>query len=188
MNLSILPNLLCVVRMLLAIPVVFAILEGDYDWTLVLFFIAAVTDGLDGWLATHFNWTSEAGKLLDPIADKLLLVSVFVTLTLVGLVPVWLAFTVVLRDVVIGAGAATYTLLFGPLNGRPTLPSKLNTLLQIWFVLAVVSDAAWPSVPDVAVVVLGAAMFVTTVVSGLDYVLTYSRRATEAARAGRALR
>lgn len=188
MNLSILPNLLCVVRMLLAIPVVFAILEGYYHWTLVLFFIAAVTDGLDGWLATHFNWTSEAGKLLDPVADKLLLVSVFVALTLVGLVPLWLAFAAVLRDVVIGGGAAAYRLLYGPLNGRPTLPSKLNTLLQICFVLVVVSDAAWPAVPDAVVVVLGAAMFVTTVVSGLDYVLTYSRRATQAARASRALR
>lgn len=186
MNLSILPNLLCVVRMLLAIPVVFSILHGDYGWTLALFFIAAVTDGLDGWLATHFGWTSETGKLLDPIADKLLLVSVFVTLTAVGLVPLWLAVAVVLRDLVIGGGAAAYRLLYGPLNGRPTLPSKLNTLLQICFVLVVVSDAAWQPIPDVLVMVLGASMFVTTVVSGLDYVLTYSRRATEAARASRA--
>jgi cardiolipin synthase len=181
-NLSILPNLLCVVRMLLAIPVVHTIVHGHHAATLAIFFVAAVTDGLDGWLAKRFDWTSEAGKLLDPVADKVLLVSVFVALTLEGLVPLWLAGAAVLRDVVIGAGAAAYRKYFGPLQGRPTWPSKLNTVLQICFVLALVTHAAWPRFPEPVVITLGAAMFVTTVVSGIDYVVTYTRRAVAAAR------
>jgi cardiolipin synthase (CMP-forming) len=184
-KLSALPNLLCVLRMVLAVPVVGAIVDQDYTLTLVLFLVAAITDGLDGWLAKRFDWSSELGKVLDPVADKLLLVSVFVALTLEGLVPLWLAATVVLRDVVIGAGAATYRVYFGPVRGSPTATSKLNTVLQISFVLALVTDAAWPAVPDPLLATLGAAMFVTTAVSGIDYVITYSRRAAAVARSRR---
>lgn len=182
MNLSALPNLLCILRMLLAVPVVYAIVHERYLATLGLFFAAAVTDGLDGWLAKRFGWTSEAGKVLDPLADKLLLMSVFLALALDGLVPLWLALTVVLRDIVIGAGAGLFHRYFGPLRGRPTLPSKLNTLVQIACVLVAGTEAAWPSLPDALFIAVGAATFVTTVVSGIDYVITYGRRAVSAAR------
>ncbi len=87
---------------------------------------------------------AKLGKVLDPLADKLLLVSVFITLAVIGLVPVWLATIAVLRDVVIGAGAVVYKWLFGPLEGRPTVPSKLNTLVQLVFVIAVVWQRGIP--------------------------------------------
>jgi cardiolipin synthase len=171
--------------MLLAIPVVWTLVHDLFGWTLLLFVIAAVSDGLDGYLAKTFGWTSEAGKVLDPVADKLLLVSVFVTLTLLGLVPVWLTAVVAFRDVLIGTGAAVYKRLFGPIDGRPTRPSKLNTLVQICYVIAVVANAASAVFPANLVTALGAMTFVTTVVSGADYTMIYIRRAVSVSRGRR---
>ena len=148
MSLASLPNLLCVMRILLAIPIVWALVNGFYGWTLLLFVIAAVSDGLDGFLAKHYGWTSEVGKVLDPVADKLLLVSVIITLTLVGRVPLWLTVVVVSRDVIIGAGAGVYKWLFGPVEGQPTAASKVNTFFQLSYVILVVASAAAPLVPQ----------------------------------------
>ena len=186
MSLATVPNLICVMRMLLAVPIVWLLGKGQYEPTLVLFAIAAVSDVLDGYLAKTFGWGSEVGKLLDPLADKLLLVSVFITLAWVGLVPAWLAAVAVARDVIISVGAAVYRWLFGPLEVRPTLVSKFNTLVQLLFVIAVVWRAAWPSFPASALTGLGALVLVTTVVSGADYVATYARRAIAVSRERRA--
>lgn len=183
MSLAWLPNALCIARMLLVVPTTLALLAGRYELTLLLFGVAAISDGLDGWLAKTFGWTSRLGKILDPSADKLLLVTVFVTLTWIGLVPAWLTATVVLRDVAIVGGAIAYRLLIGYVEGHPTPVSKLNTLVQILFVLVAVAAAAWRTVPAALVATLGAAAFVTTVVSGLDYVVTYARDAWRTGRA-----
>ena len=102
----------------------------------MLFFIAAFSDGLDGFLAKRFHWTSELGKILDPSADKLLLVAVFLVATWYGLIPRWLTGVAVARDVLIGLGALAYRIGWGPLNGRPMISSKINTLLQLLYVLA----------------------------------------------------
>jgi cardiolipin synthase len=185
MKLVTVPNLICLLRIALTVPIVMWLAEGRYGDTLVLFAIAAVSDVLDGFLAKTFGWTSEVGKVLDPLADKLLLVSVFITLAAIGLVPVWLATIAVARDVVIGAGAAIYQWLFGPLEGRPTVPSKINTLVQLVFVIAVVWQAAFRNLPEWLVLGLGALVLVTTVVSGFDYVLTYIRKAIAVSRARR---
>jgi cardiolipin synthase len=185
MKLVTVPNLICLLRIALTVPIVMWLAEGRYGDTLVLFAIAAVSDVLDGFLAKTFGWTSEVGKVLDPLADKLLLVSVFITLAAIGLVPVWLATIAVARDVVIGAGAAIYQWLFGPLEGRPTVPSKINTLVQLMFVIAVVWQAAFRNLPEWLVLGLGALVLVTTVVSGFDYVLTYTRKAIAVSRARR---
>ncbi len=185
MKLATIPNLICLLRIALTVPIVILLAEGRYDETLVLFAVAAVSDILDGYLAKTFGWTSELGKFLDPFADKLLLVSVFITLAVIGLVPVWLAAIAVLRDVIIGAGAGVYKLLFGPVEGRPTVPSKLNTLVQLLFVIAVVWQAAFRNLPDGLIQGLGAFVFVTTVVSGIDYVQTYIRKAIVVSRSRR---
>lgn len=182
MSLSFLPNLLCILRILLVYPVATWILQGQYPQVLVLFAFAAFTDGLDGYLAKRFAWHSELGKVLDPLADKLLLVTVFVCLGLTGLVPLWIVGLVLFRDLVIFFGALTYKWLFGPLHGEPTAVSKLNTLCQTLFCLAVVANAAfgWPGYP--AVIALGALVLVSTAVSGIDYTLIYTRRASAVTR------
>jgi cardiolipin synthase len=181
MMLRALPNLLCVLRMLLVYPTALGILEGRYQLVLALFALAAFTDGVDGFLARRFGWTTELGKILDPLADKLLMVGMFVCMSVAGLVPWWLTALVLLRDIVIVSGAIAYRALFGSLQGQPTVSSKLNTLCQVLFCLAVVAQAAYGWPPSQAVIVLGALVLVTTSVSGLDYVLTYSRRAATAA-------
>jgi cardiolipin synthase (CMP-forming) len=181
-SLAWIPNAICVLRILLVAPSAIALVAGRYELTLLLFGVAAISDRLDGWLAQRFGWTSRLGKILDPIADKLLLVTVFVTLVWIGLVPLWLGIAVVVRDVVIVSGAIAYRVLIGYVEGRPTPISKLNTLLQLSYVLAVIAAAAWQDVPPPLVVAVGAAAFVTTVVSGLDYVLTYAREAMRATR------
>ena len=173
------PNALCVLRMMLAAPVAFVLWQGQYRWTLWLFAVAAITDGLDGFLAKRFGWTSELGKILDPLADKLLLVTVFVTLAALGAVPVWVASLAVGRDLVITGGAIAYRLLYGHVDGHPTLISKLNTLCQIFYVLSVVSSAAFGQPSQGLVTMLQWVAVMTTVGSGLDYVITYSRRAMD---------
>jgi cardiolipin synthase len=175
--------------MLLVVPVAWLLVTDNYRLTLAVFAFAAATDGLDGFLAKRFGWTSELGKILDPLADKILLVGVFITLAALGVVPLWLAATAVLRDVIITAGAIVYKFLYGygELHGRPTAISKLNTLCQILYLLLVVAARAGDFAPRIAITILGALVFVTTVVSGLDYVITYSRRAIEVSRRRRGL-
>jgi len=177
------PNALCILRMLLVVPVAWLLLNKDFRATLWLFGFAAATDGLDGFIAKRFGWTSELGKILDPLADKILLVGTYIALAIIGVIPLWLAVVVVGRDVVITVGAILYNWLYGYPNGRPTIISKLNTLCQILFALLMVGSHALGRIPELAITVLGAFVLVTTVVSGLDYVITYAQKALAAARA-----
>ena len=159
------------------------ILEGRYAVVLPVIAVAAFTDALDGFLAKRFGWETELGKHLDPLADKLLLVVMFVTLSMQGLVPWWLTTVVLLRDLTIIFGGLAYRAWFGPLQGRPTFASKLNTLTQIVFSLAVVTAAAFAWPPPWCVTALGALVFISTCISGIDYVLTYTRRAVQVSHA-----
>ncbi len=186
-SLRFIPNALCILRMLLVIPVAWLLANHEFKYTLWLFAVAAATDGLDGFLAKRCGWMSELGKILDPLADKILLVGVFLTLGIMGLVPLWLAITAISRDMIITVGAITYNAIFGALEGRPTWISKLNTLAQIVFVLLVVGAHAVGHVPQNVLIAVGALVFVTTAVSGIDYVLTYSRKAAAVSRRRRGL-
>lgn len=177
MSLSWLPNAISILRIGLVPPILILILRGDFGWALALFWFAGFSDGLDGYLAVRFGWMTRLGALLDPAADKLLITGLFVTLAYTGDIPVWLASVVILRDVVIVLGALAYNFIVKPVPGEPTHISKLNTALQMLFILFVLSRAGfgWPD--EIAITVLGAAMFVTVVISGVDYVLSWSARA-----------
>jgi cardiolipin synthase len=177
------PNLITLVRILAIVPIAVVLMHRRLDITLILFAIAALSDALDGFLARRFGWQSELGAVLDPIADKALLATVFISLTVLGLVPLWLMAAALARDAIIVAGAAAYRVFIGPLTAQPSLVSKLNTLCQAAFVLVVVARAAFAVPPPWAEVALGALVFVTTVVSGIDYVMTSAWRAFAAATA-----
>jgi cardiolipin synthase len=189
-----LPNLICLARIVLVWPIVSALQAGDHELSVVLFVIAAVSDGLDGYLAKRFGWTSELGKFIDPLADKLLLVAVFVTTTWLGMVPWWLAAAAIGRDVVIALGALVFRLWFGPLRGRPTIVSKINTLLQLGYLLGVMMRAAFEFPPGEILEALAVLTLITTLLSGGDYIFAFTRRAwhegasseMSAASAGRA--
>jgi cardiolipin synthase len=177
MSLSWLPNAISLLRIALIAPILMLIFDGEYGWALALFFLAGFSDGVDGYLAVRFDWQTRLGGLLDPTADKLLITGMFVTLAWIGQIPVWLAVIVILRDVVIVLGALAYNFLVKPVPGEPTRISKLNTALQMLFVLFVLSRAGfgWPD--QITITILGAAILVTVVISGVDYVWSWSRRA-----------
>ncbi len=178
-----LPNLLCLLRIALIWPVVTSIAEARYTHTLALFLLAAFTDGLDGFLAKRFHWTSELGKLLDPMADKLLLIAVFLVASWHGLIPPALTALAVARDLAIALGALVYRVGWGTLRGRPSLSSKLNTLAQVCYVLAVFAHASFGQPGELVIRVLAALTVCTLVVSGYGYVRQYTQRALQAARA-----
>ena len=177
MSLSWLPNAISLLRIALVAPILMLILNGDFGWALILFFVAGFSDGLDGYLAVRFDWSTRLGGLLDPAADKLLITGMFITLAWAGHIPVWLAAVVILRDLVIVAGALAYNFIVKPVPGEPTRISKLNTALQMLFVLFVLSRAGfgWPD--KITITMLGAAILITVVISGVDYVVSWSSRA-----------
>jgi cardiolipin synthase len=176
-SLRFLPNAICILRILLVAPLVMAILDGRYVGALVLIVVAGLSDGLDGFLAKRFEWRTRLGGLLDPAADKLLLVSTFVALAHVGAMPRGVVAIVVGRDLVIVAGAICYQLLIAPVEGEPAVISKLNTVCQLAFGFFTLTFAAfgWPS--SSVLLPLGAAVVFTSLVSGLNYVLRWSTRA-----------
>ena len=184
------PNIISSIRILLVAPTAVALAEHRLTTTIALFGVAALSDAADGFLAKRYGWQSDLGAVLDPAADKLLLVTVFITMAYLKLVPLWLMAAAVARDVIIVLGALLYRFWFGPLNVRPSVVSKFNTLCQAAFILAVVGREEFSLPPAWVVVVLGALVFVTVAVSGIDYVLIYGRRALgltkprAAARAG----
>src|SRR5271168_2338561 len=119
--------MISVIRMALVVPIAICLARHQLAATLLLFAVAAVSDAADGYLARRFGWQSELGGLLDPIADKLLLVTAFITLGYLGLVPLWLVVAAVARDVIIVSGAAAYRGFIGPLTAHPSIVSKFNT-------------------------------------------------------------
>lgn len=177
MSLSWLPNAISILRIALVPPILILILQGDYGWALALFWFAGFSDGLDGYLAVRFGWTTRLGGMLDPAADKLLITGLFVTLAFTADIPVWLAAVVILRDVVIVVGALAYNFIVKPVPGEPTRISKLNTALQMIFILFVLSRAGFDWPDEITITVLGAAVLVTVIISGVDYVLAWSARA-----------
>jgi cardiolipin synthase (CMP-forming) len=175
------PNLLCVLRMLLVPLIVWLLALAEYRIALALFVVAGATDALDGFLAKRFDWRTQLGGLLDPVADKLLLSTLFITLGVLALVPLWLVVFVIARDAVIAAGALAYRGLIGPFTWRARPMSKLNTAAQLLFVLGAMTHAAY-AVPQPSVLaVIGALIVATTLLSGADYVWSWGRRAWLAA-------
>ena len=174
------PNLICVVRIMLVWPIVIALLDGRYTLALALILLAGISDGLDGFLAKRFNWQSRLGGLLDPLADKLLLVSVFIALSMTGLVPLWLTAVVIIRDLVIVSGGVVYQWLVEPVQPEPSIASKINTGIQLLYVLAVIGNRTAGLPPPELLTIAGAGVFVTSTVSGLDYVVRWSGRAIRA--------
>ncbi|MBT8102014.1 MAG: CDP-alcohol phosphatidyltransferase family protein [Gammaproteobacteria bacterium] len=177
MSLSWLPNAISLLRIVLVVPILSSILNGNFGLALALFFVAGFSDGIDGYLAKRFDWHSRTGALLDPVADKLLVAGTFITLAYTQHIAVWLTAVVILRDLVIVGGALAYNYFVRPVPGEPTRISKLNTALQLLFLLFVLSRAGfgWPD--KISITVLGASVLITVVISGVDYVLSWSKRA-----------
>jgi cardiolipin synthase (CMP-forming) len=176
------PNLICVLRIALVWPIANALFADRYVLALVLVTVAGISDGLDGYLAKRFDWRSRIGGLLDPLADKLLLVATFVVLTSTGLVPLWLTAVVIVRDLVIVSGGLFYQAVFAPVYPEPSRVSKLNTGVQLFYLCAVIANRGLGQPPAEVLVLSGALVLVTATVSGLDYVVRWSGKAARVQR------
>jgi len=177
MDFSWIPNAISLMRIFLIAPIIILFVNDQFGWALGLFVIAGLSDGIDGYIAKKYGWNTRLGAFLDPAGDKLLVAWSFGTLAYLGHIPVWLAVIVILRDVIIVAGSFMYHYLVRRLEGDPTFISKLNTGLEFAFLIFVMSKAGfgWPD--DITITVVGAAVLVTVVVSGYDYVSSWIRSA-----------
>lgn len=181
MNARDIPNLISILRILLVAPTVYYLLNQDYKTALLLFFVAGVSDGVDGLLARYFNWQTRLGAILDPIGDKLLLVSCYLALSWLGQLPVILVVLVILRDVIIVIGAVAYHLFIEEVSIQPVMISKINTVLQITLVVFIVfagsglalSKLVTPSIIEILIWLV----YATTVASGMVYIWSWGQRA-----------
>lgn len=177
-----LPNLISLMRIALVLPVAWAMTGERYGLALWLALVAGLSDAVDGWLARAFGWRSRLGALLDPAADKLLLITSYLVLAVMGRLPWWLALIVLGRDLVILGGALAYRLLIGPFKTHPRPLAKLCTMVQIvCILLELLRSSALPGLHVEAVQWLVAAL---TLASGLDYVVHWAARARREARTG----
>lgn len=154
------PNFITVFRFLLVPAVILALLHGEKDWALICFVVAGVSDAVDGFIARHFNQQSTLGAYLDPMADKLLLVSVFVVLGFMGELPLWLVIAAVSRDALIVIAVVLSSMMSNPVVVKPLFVSKANTAIQIVLVIVVLSELAFETV-------FGEARFLLVVFSGI---------------------
>lgn len=175
-----LPNLISALRIVLVLPLAWFLLQHDFDIALLLVFIAGVSDALDGFLAKHYGWTSALGSVLDPLADKLLLVVTFLSLGYLALVPAWLVVAVLARDIFIVTGGVAYYVSIGRFDMAPTLVSKLNTLMQLVLAFGVILAQVF-DFPRMWMIEIGVwIVLATTLLSGIDYVWTWGRSAWRA--------
>ena len=179
MNYRLLPNIITVMRIILVAPIVWLLIEQQFTWALILFAVAGASDALDGFLARHFNWQSWWGSVLDPLADKLLQVSCYITLAWMGHIPVWLVVAIVLRDLVIVFGALLYHRRVTSFEAEPSIISKFNTFAQIVLILIVVLHIGVYALPDSLLTGMFWLVLFTTVYSGVDYVYRWTHRAVK---------
>ena len=187
MTLSYLPNAITLLRILVVAPIAWLLWQMRYPEALVLMAIAGASDAVDGLLARRFDWGTEFGALVDPLADKVMVVAVFLVLTVQGLIPLWLAAVVVGRDGVILAGAGVYRLWFHEIAMSPTFISKVNTAAQILvLVLVLLGLCGFGAPSELAKLAVDPWCFYLvaglSVASGLDYVVTWSLKAWRNAR------
>jgi cardiolipin synthase len=159
------------------IPVVWALVDERFALALILSAVAGISDGIDGFLAKHFHWQSRLGSILDPIADKLLLVASFATLAWMDLLPLWLLWLVLARDVIIVSGGLAYHYFIGEFELLPVWSSKINTALQIILVLLVIISQQWFAELTLLISIGVWAVVVSVIFSGLEYILTWGNKA-----------
>jgi cardiolipin synthase len=171
------PNLISIIRVILVVPVVLALLDYQFGLAMVLFAVAGISDALDGFLAKQFHWESRLGSILDPLADKLLLVASFATLTWLGFIPSWLLWLVFGRDIMIVTGGLAYHYLFGQFKLLPLWSSKINTLFQILLVFAIIVQHYMGLVIQEWIEIGVSLVVVSVIISGAEYMIVWGRRA-----------
>jgi cardiolipin synthase (CMP-forming) len=148
------PNFITLARVL-SVPVIFWLLINDHSRIAFFVFVSAgVSDAVDGYLAKRFNWTTELGAYLDPLADKLLIVSIYIALAVSRDIPLWLVIAVVSRDILILLAVLLSWLLAHPVRIKPLAVSKLNTVAQIVLAATVLADDGFGLGLDITRIIL----------------------------------
>lgn len=176
MNLA---NWLTLLRLCLVPLVVVAITQHRFDLAFLGFVVAGLTDAVDGYIARRFNQMTELGALLDPIADKSLLISIFITLGALGLIPVWLVVLVVARDIMIIGAVIVSWLLDNPVEIRPLYVSKANTVAQIGFAAYTLGTLSYFGRDPTVDLLLTVAVCVLTTASIAAYLSGWLKHMTE---------
>jgi cardiolipin synthase (CMP-forming) len=173
------PNFITLGRVILVPVIIWLLVSGRTQAAFVAFMVAGISDGVDGFLAKRFHWETELGAYLDPLADKLLIVCIFVTLGLQAKLPSWLVIGVVSRDVLIIAGVVLAWLLEHPVKITPFIVSKANTVAQIALAGVVLADEGFALGLSALRTGLIWTVAVLTVASLGMYVLTWLRHMSE---------
>ena len=170
-------NFISIGRLLASPVVVWLIINREFQLAFWVFILAGASDAVDGFIAKRFDMETEFGKYLDPIADKVLLVSVFVALGSVDIFPTWLVILVVFRDIIIIGGAILYHTVTQSLTVTPLIVSKINTAAQVALASLVLCAYAFGFSAHWSIEALIYIVGVTTLLSGGAYVVTWSRKA-----------
>jgi cardiolipin synthase len=165
-----LPNLLTLVRILLVPITVIFLMQGAFGKALILLVVSGITDALDGFFARILNQQTVLGSYLDPIADKALFASCFVTLSIKGVIPGWFTVIVISRDFIILVGIAILSIMSIPYEIRPSFIGKLTTVLQLLTLLLFLASGILPGTIDhVWLVIFQWVTIAFTIISGLNY-------------------
>ena len=170
-----LPNLITIGRILLVPVTVWLIISGAFALAFVAFLLAGISDGVDGYIARRFNQRTELGAYLDPIADKALLVSIYVALGIGDAIPRWLVILVVSRDLMIVGAMVLSWLLGNPMPVKPLMVSKLNTVAQVAFAALVLGSLGFGFTPMPFGDILMAVVAVLTLLSVSFYLVEWTR-------------
>ena len=169
------PNLISIMRLLLVPGVVLAMLQARWEWAFAGFVVAGISDGVDGFIARQFNQHSRLGAYLDPIPDKLLLVSVFIVLGISGELPLWLVVAMVSRDGLIICAVVLSSVMGHPVEVKPLLVSKANTAVQIILAAQVLAELTFAMHLDPLRTILIMLSGLLTVASAAAYLVAWLR-------------
>lgn len=169
------PNLITAFRLTLVPILILLILYQQWGWAFALLAIAGISDGLDGFIARKFDMCSAFGAMLDPIADKILLVSLFITLALAKVIPAWLAIIIVARDMLIVAGLMISWLMARPMAVKPLFISRVNTAVQLVFIGLVLGSLAFALNPERLIALFAPLIMLLTLVTAGLYLMRWLR-------------
>jgi len=172
------PNILTIARIIMTPVIVYMILSEQAWLALGLMVLAGITDMLDGAIARYFNQRTTVGAYLDPMADKIMLISLFVTLFMVEQVPLFVFLAVIFRDVIIVLGAITYEIVTHRLTMQPSRISKTTTFMQIVYVGLLLLNMAMV-IPSIALQIAMWLTFILTCTSGLHYLISWTGKAAK---------
>ena len=170
------PNLLTLLRIILVFPCAYNLYYDNHAIAIALFVLASGTDCIDGLLARKLSCQTQLGAVLDPLADKLLIVVLFSVLTLKGFLPSWFAAIVIIREFILLSGAAFYRFMFGPVIFVPTLMSKFNTCLLLFLLLLSLLQSMSIVVSTSFINYLLIMILATSIYSALDYIHKWTKR------------